>query len=57
VVHGDERHFHSDREKLALLQLEGWLILQVTAAWSAEVLVERVAAALSQRRARPAMTW
>ena len=55
--HRDDPHFHSDREKITLLQLDGWLILQVTARWTAEVLVNRVSAALSRRRPQPSTTW
>jgi hypothetical protein len=48
-VHSDFRHFHSDREKSSLLQLYGWLMLQVTATWTSTMLVDRVSAALGQR--------
>ena len=48
-VHNDAAHFHTDRDKAAMLQLEGWITLQVTSLWSAELLVERVRMALAQR--------
>jgi hypothetical protein len=34
----------------ALLQLEGWLVLQVTSDWTDEILVHRVRAPLARRR-------
>jgi hypothetical protein len=49
-VHHDASHFHGDRERQAAFQLEGWILLQVTLAWTAEQLVERVAAAIERRR-------
>ena len=48
-VHGDATHFHDDREKAAVLQLEGWIMLQVTSAWTDDLLVGRVRTALAQR--------
>lgn len=50
-VHRDATHFHRDREKAALLQLIGWIVLQVTKSWSAQVLVDRVRQALALRAA------
>lgn len=50
ATHADPRHFHSDRHKATVLQLEGWLVLQVTSDWTEEVLVQRVRAALARRR-------
>lgn len=50
-VHHDATHFHRDREKAALLQLDGWIVLQVTKRWTAEVLVARVRRALALRAA------
>lgn len=52
-VHRDVRHFHRDRDKLALLQLAGWIILQVTSEWSAELLVSRVRQALDMAQGVP----
>lgn len=52
-VHRDAEHFHKDRDRLAAFQLEGWILLQVTFTWSAELLVERVRAAIDQRRTHP----
>ncbi|HWG73843.1 MAG TPA: type IV toxin-antitoxin system AbiEi family antitoxin domain-containing protein [Acidimicrobiales bacterium] len=48
--HSDATHFHHDRDKSARLQLEGWIVLQVTSGWTAELLVARVAAAIELRR-------
>lgn len=48
-AHGDVRHFHSDRHKSTVLQLHGWMVLQVTSDWTAEMLVHRVRAALAAR--------
>jgi hypothetical protein len=49
-VHGSHQHFHADRDKLAVLQLEGWIVLSVTSIWTAEVLVARVKVAIGQRQ-------
>jgi hypothetical protein len=48
-VHGDRTHFHSDRDKVALLQLAGWIILQVTSRWTPELVVARVSHAIALR--------
>lgn len=48
-VHGDASHFHRDRDRSARLQLEGWIILQVTSAWTAEILIGRIAKAIEVR--------
>lgn len=50
TAHGDVGHFHGDRDRLADLQLAGWLLFQVTAQWSDDMLVTRVAEALTLRQ-------
>jgi very-short-patch-repair endonuclease len=49
-VHDDRRHFFADRDKTATLQLVGWMVLQVTAQWTEELLVDRVRQAIDLRR-------
>lgn len=51
AVHGDRTHFHRDRDRLALFQLAGWLILQVTSRWTADLVVARLAQAIALRKA------
>ena len=53
AIHGDLRHFHSDRHKATVLQLAGWIVLQVTSDWTAEILVQRVTAAFSRHGRGP----
>ncbi|MGI8751754.1 MAG: hypothetical protein ACR2MN_05495 [Acidimicrobiales bacterium] len=50
AIHGDDRHFHSDRHKATVLALQGWIVLQVTSDWTAEMLVQRVRAAFARRQ-------
>lgn len=49
TIHADRSHFHKDREKVSALQLLGWIVLQVTSGWTAELLVERVRRAIAVR--------
>lgn len=49
-VHGDRTHFDRDRDKVAALQLLGWIILQVTSAWTSQLLISRVRQAIALRR-------
>lgn len=52
-VHRDRTHFDDDRDKVVLLELMGWIVLPVTAAWTAERLVERTRSAIALQAARP----
>jgi hypothetical protein len=47
--HRDLRRFHGDRARASDLALENWLLLQITASWTAEKLVSRLGRAVSQR--------
>ncbi len=53
-AHHDVAHFHGDRGRLAAFQLEGWILFQVTARWSAALLVSRVWDAVVLRGRAPA---
>jgi len=46
--HRDIRRFHGDRRRAADLALDGWLLLSITAEWSAGDLVRRLGQALAQ---------